>query len=234
MDPVGRIGNEGGPGFDRRGKYWTKLGSVAALALAFASPSGGQADQEPEADAVVRLFEVLDVVGLEERAATGRFSGSVVPLFDVAAGAVSVHITAVKRRTAADRALGATGATRTCRYTNAQAAQSLEPALLNVADCDDATLDEPPIGRITHVTVTVREDGDDWKLACRRSPEEESAVRQGLQQDLNAYVRSQGVSGDANLIGEVRLYHCYFERERLSSRGPGIRGGGESRLTDHN
>ena len=161
------------------------------------------------------------MVGVEERRATGRFSGSFVPLFDVAAGAVSVHITAVKRRTAADRALGATGATRTCRYTNAEAAQSLEHALLNVADCDDATLDEPPIGRITHVTVTVREDGGDWKLACSRSPEEESAVRQGLQQDLNAYVRSQGVSGDANLIGEVRLYQCYFEREHSSSKRQG-------------
>ena len=88
-----------------------------------------------------------------------------------------------------------------------------------MADCDDATLDEPPIDRITHVTVTVHEDGEDWKLACQRSPEEESVVRRGLQQDLNAYARSQGVSGDANLIGEVRLYHCYFEREHSSSGG---------------
>ena len=168
---------------------------------------------EPEPDAVVRLFELLDVVGAEERAATGRFSGSVVPLFDVPAGALSVRIAAVKRRTAADRALGATGETRTCRYTNAKAAQSLEHALLSVADCDDATIAESPIDRITHVTVTVREDGEEWKLACQRSPEEEPAVRRGLQQDLNAYARTQGVSGDANLIGEVRLYHCYFESE---------------------
>lgn len=219
MDPAAPIDHEVGPGLDRRGKGWVQIGSVAVIALALALPLGGHAVQEPEPDAVVRLFEVLDVVSVEERRATGRFSGSVVPLFDVAAGAVSVHITAVKRRTAADRALGATGTTRTCRYTNAEAAQSLEHALLNVADCDDATLDDPPIDRITHVTVTVREDGEDWKLACRRSPEEESAVRQGLQQDLNAYVRSQGVSGDANLIGDVRLYHCYFEREHSSSGG---------------
>ena len=232
---MGRIGHEGGPGCDRRRKYWTELGSITAIALAFASPSGGQAAQEPEPDAVVRLFELLDVVGLEERSATGRFSGSVVPMFDVAAGALSVRITAVKRRTAAGRALGATGETRTCRYTNAEAAQSSKHAPLNVADCDDGTVAEPPIDRITHVTVTVREDGEDWKLACQRSPEEEPGVRRGLQQDLNAYVRSQGVSGDANLIGEVRLYYCYFEGEHsaaLWSSESRIRNGGE-RLADH-
>lgn len=205
---MGRIGHEGGQGCDRRRKYWTELGSITAIALAFASPSGCQ---EPEPDAGVRLFELLDVVSLEERAATGRFLGSVVPMFDAAAGALSVRITAVKRRTAADRALGATGETRTCRYTNAEAAQSLKQATLNVVDCDDGTVAEPPIDRITHVTVTVREDGEDWKLACQRSQEEEAGVRRGLQQDLNAYARGQGASGDANLIGEVRLYYCYFE-----------------------
>ena len=207
-----RISHEGGPRFDRRRKYWTELGSITVIALALASPLGGQAIREPEPDAVVRLFELLDVVSLEERAATGRFSGSVVPMFDVTAGALSVRITAVKRRTAADRALGATGETRTCRYTNAEAAQSLKPASLNVADCDDGTVAEPPIDRITMLTVTVREDGEDWTLACQRSPEAEPGVRRGLQQDMNSYVRSQGVSGDANLIGEVRLYYCYFQR----------------------
>lgn len=198
-----------------RGKYGTKLWAITAIASVFASPAGGQTAQEPGPDAVVRLSEVLDVVGLEERAATGRFSGSVVPMFDVAAGALSVRITAVKRRTAADRALGATGETRTCRYTNAEAAQSLQHASLNVADCDDGTVAEPPIDRITHVTVTVRGDGEDWKLACQRSPEEEPGVRRGLQQHVNAYARSQGVSGDANLIGEVRLYYCLFRGESI-------------------
>ena len=166
MDPVGHIDHQGGPGLDRRGKGWAGIGSIAAIALALALPLGGQAVQEPEPDAVVRLFELLDVVGVEERAATGRFSASAVPMFDVAAGALSVRIAAVKRRTAADRALGATGATRTCRYTNAKAAQLLEHALLSVADCDEGTVAEPPFDRITHVTVTVREDGEDWKLAC--------------------------------------------------------------------
>ena len=213
MDTVCRVDHQVTPGFDRSGKGWAKIGSIAALGLAVALPVGGQAVQEREPDAVVRLFELLDVVSVDERAASGRFSGSVVPMFDVTAGALSVRIAAVKRRRAADRALGATGETRTCRYTNAKAAQSLEHAVLKVADCDDATVAEPPIDRITHVTVTVREDGEDWKLACQRSPEEEPAVRRGLQQELNAYVRSQGVSGDANLIGEMRLYYCYFEAQ---------------------
>jgi len=216
MDPVSCVDHEGGPGFDRRRKSWSKLGSITAVVFALASPMGGQAVHEPEPDAVVRLVELLDVVGVVQRSTTSRFFGSVVPLFDVDAGALSVRITAVRRRTAADRALGATGETATCRYTNVNAAQSLDHALLNVADCDEGTVAEPTIDRITNVAVTVREDGEDWKLACQRSPEEEPGVRRRVQQNLLAYARTQGVSGDANRIGEVRLYHCYFERERLS------------------